>query len=46
MYYTCLFQLSKYFSVRLVLHNLLVNFANKNKVIGKNNKISEIYTIE
>ena len=46
MYYTCLFQLSKYFSVRLVLYNLLVNFPDKNKIVWKNNKISEIYTAE
>ena len=46
MYLTCLFQLSKYFSVLLVLHNFIVNFPNKIKAIWKNNKISETHAIE
>ena len=46
MYFTCLFQLSKYFSVRLALYNFFANFLNKKGVVWEKNKISEIYKIE
>ena len=43
--YFLVFLQSKYFSVSLVLYNVLVNFPYENKVVWKN-KISEIYTVK